>query len=266
MLIPGPPTGHAGRLLLCLILPVLLGACASSSRILKPSAAEADLAPSLHARADDGVELMLHRVIVRNDGASWVRDADWDEYVLSVRSDAAAPVQLRSIELASELVADGKHTVVPNELKSQTARNAEGMKTAGRIFVIGYAGVATGGVLALSSLGYTVVTPLLPIAVLVAGVSAYRSQSQANADAAVIEYELGRRGFQVPAALAPGSRLQSSAFFPVTPAPKSLLLRYEVGGVERDLVLDLGRYSQLHLEPGARAAATAPMQAPVAAR
>ena len=66
---------------------------------------------------------------------------------------------------------------------------------------------------------------------------------------AVIRHELARRGFNLPAQLAPGSHLQRSAFFPVTPAPRRLLLRYDVDGDARELAVDLGRFSALHLAP-----------------
>ena len=203
----------------------------------------------------------LQRLIVRNDSASWVRDAEWDEYVLTLRNDASSVVQLRSIELSSDLLGNSRHSVLPDELKSQTARNLDTMKAAGRVLLIGYAGIVTGGVLAMTALGYGLVTPLLPVAVLVAGVSAYRSQSQANADNAVIEHELARRGFRVPLRLEPGASVQGSALFPVTPAPRRLTLTYELAGTERALALELAPFANLHLDPAQAQGTALPTQA-----
>ncbi|MES2960187.1 MAG: hypothetical protein V4792_18515 [Pseudomonadota bacterium] len=249
MSLPSRFTDRIVRLILCGMSAALFSACAPTSRLLKAPASGTDTAPNLQTRANDGVEVTLHRVIVRNDSASWVRDAEWDEYVVSVRSDSAAPVQLRAVELASELLATGQHTVLPDALKSQSTKNVETLKSAGRAVMVGYAGIATASILALSSVGYAVVTPLLPVAVLVAGISAYRSQSQSNADDAAIERTLISRGFQLPASLDQGTRLQRSAFFPITPAPRRLLLRYELAGVEREVTLDLAQFSDLHLDP-----------------
>ena len=33
-----------------------------------------------------------------------VREADWDEYALAVRNDGSLPIELRSIELANEIL------------------------------------------------------------------------------------------------------------------------------------------------------------------
>jgi len=250
------------KLLLCAVASTLLGACAPTSRLLKPPVAATEPSPLERSQGTDGMAVQLQRVIVRNDPASWVRDAEWDEYVLTVRNDAPSLLVLRSIELSSDLLGSSQHAVLPDELKSQTARNLDTMKAAGRVLLIGYAGIATGGVLAMSALGYGLVAPLLPLAVIVAGVSAYRSQSQSNADDAVIEHELTRRGFSLPARLAPGSQLHGSAFFPVTPAPRRLLVRYDIDGAAREIAVDLGRFSALHLAPANAQEATPPTQSP----
>ncbi|MEO5771954.1 MAG: hypothetical protein ABIQ29_07785 [Burkholderiaceae bacterium] len=248
------------KLLLCAVASTLLGACAPTSRLLKPPVAATEPSPLERSQATDGMAVQLQRVIVRNDSASWVRDAEWDEYVLTVRNDAPSLLALRSIELSSDLLGSSQHAVSSGELKSQTAKNLDTMKAAGRVLLIGYAGIATGGVLAMSALGYGLVTPLLPLAVIVAGVSAYRSQSRTNADNAVIEHELVRRGFSLPARLASGTQLQGSAFFPVTPAPRRLLLRYDLDGTAREIAVDLGRFSTLHLAPANAQESTPPAQ------
>lgn len=238
------------------LVALLLGGCAGESRLLHPPAADAATALNWRVEAADGVKLGLQRVIVRNDGASWVREADWDEYALLIRNDGGLPVQLRSITLANEILNDVNHTTAPDQLKSETTRNVETMKTAGRIVVIGSTGVVTGVLVLASAAGYTLLAPVLPLALLVGGISAYRSQSQTNAEAMVIEYEIKRRGFQLPAELAPGAELQRSAFFPVTPAPQRLRLLYGVGNEQRELQLALPALSRLHIKPGDEKAAT----------
>lgn len=244
--------GSAARILriaLCAIVVPLIGACAGESRLLHPPAADAKTALDWRAEAPDGVKLGVQRVIVRNDDASWVREADWDEYTLAIRNDADVPVELRSIELANEILGDVNHTTAPDQLKSQTTRNVETMKTAGRMVVIGYTGLVTGVLVLASAAGYTLMAPILPLALIVGGISAYRSQSQTHAESMVIEYEIKRRGFQLPAQLAPGAELARSAFFPVTPAPQRLRLRYAVGDEQRELVLALPALAGLHIKP-----------------
>ena len=232
----------------CVVVLSLLGACAKDSRLLNPSADHPLPALNWQAQSADGVKLNLKRVIVRNDEASWVKEADWDEYELSVRNDAAVPLQLRAIELSNDVLGRVPHSVVTDQLQSQTTRNVETMKTAGRVVVIGYTGLVTGLLVLASSAGYVVFAPVIPLALVVGGISAYRSQSQASADATVIEYEIQRRGFALPASLPSGAELQHSAFFPVTPAPEQLRLRYAIGGEERELVLPLPALAQLHIK------------------
>lgn len=238
----------------CAALALLLGGCAGESRLLHPPATDAAAALGWRAEAADGVKLSLQRVIVRNDAASWVREADWDEYALVVRNDGGLPVQLRSITLANEILDNVHHTTAPDQLKSETTRNVETMKTAGRIVAIGSTGVVTGVMVLASAAGYTLVAPILPLALIVGGISAYRSQSQTNAETLVIEYEIKRRGFQLPAELAPGAELQRSAFFPVTPAPQRLRLLYAVGNEQRELLLALPALSGLHIKPADKVA------------
>jgi hypothetical protein len=240
------------RLALCALIAPLLGACAGESRLLHPPAAATHAALDWRAEAADGVTLGVQRVIVRNDGNSWVREADWDEYLLVIRNEGSAPVELRALALANDVLDNVDHSTVPDQLKSETTRNVETMKTAGRMVVIGYTGMVTGVLVLASAAGYTVMAPVLPLALIVGGISAYRSQSQANAEAMVIGYEIKRRGFQLPALLAPGADLQRSGFFPVTPAPQRLRLRYAVGAEQRELVLALPALAGLHIQPAAK--------------
>lgn len=233
----------------CAAVAMLLGACASESRLLHPPAASAEPTLGWQAQAPGGLQLEAQRLIVRNDPASWVKEADWDEYLLAIRNDGGMPVELRAVELVNDLLGPVAHSTAPDELKSQTTRNVETMKTAGRFILIGYTGALTGALVLASAAGYVVVAPILPLALIVGGISAYRQQSQASADAKVIEYEMRRRGFQLPAVLAPGAALQRSAFFPVTPSPQRLVLRYAVGAEQRELVLDLPALAGLHIAP-----------------
>jgi hypothetical protein len=46
-----------------------------------------------------------------------------------------------------------------------------------------------------------------------------------------------------------GAVVRGSAFFPITPAPTRLVVRYRVRDIYRELVLDLKQLSQLHLAP-----------------
>ncbi|RZA14923.1 MAG: hypothetical protein EOP93_17765 [Lysobacteraceae bacterium] len=233
----------------CTVAVLLLGGCAGKSRLLHPPPPDAATALGWRAEAGHGVKLDVQQVIVRNDAASWVREADWDEYALVVRNDGSTPIQLRSISLANDVLDNVNHTTAPDQLKSETTRNVDAMKTAGRIVVIGSTGAVAGVLVLATAAGYTVMAPILPLALLVGGISAYRTQSKVNAESMVIEYEIQRRGFLLPAELAPGAELRRSAFFPVTPSPQRLNLRYSLGAEQRELLLPLPALAGLHLKP-----------------
>jgi hypothetical protein len=254
---PASLTSSVLRVAACAVAALLLGGCAGKSRLLHPPPADATTVLGWRAEATDGVKLDVRQVIVRNDAASWVREADWDEYALVVRNDSNMPIQLRSVSLANEILDNVDHAIAPDQLKSETTRNVEAMKTAGRIVVIGSTGAVAGVLVLASAAGYTLMAPILPLALLVGGISAYRNQSRTNAEAMVIEYEIKRRGFQLPAELLPGAELQRSAFFPVTPAPQRLRLRYAVGAEQRELLIALPALSGLHIKPVETAASPA---------
>jgi hypothetical protein len=73
-----------------LVLCGLLGACASSRLLKKPLPTKV---PDLGwaASAPEGLNVEVHQLILGNGGGSWVRDANWDEYVLTIESDSQAP-------------------------------------------------------------------------------------------------------------------------------------------------------------------------------
>ncbi len=64
-----------------IVLCSLLSACNPHVRMIKESNKE--LLPDYHwaATAPDGLTVTVHTVLVRNGPGSWVRDADWDEYM-----------------------------------------------------------------------------------------------------------------------------------------------------------------------------------------
>ena len=89
-----PMAAIAGSLLL---LSALLVGCASS-RVLKnplPSAPDVGWA----AAAPDGLALEVQQLIFRNTSGSWVRDANWDEYVLTIKNDSPNAVEILGVHL-----------------------------------------------------------------------------------------------------------------------------------------------------------------------
>jgi hypothetical protein len=68
-------------------------------------------------------------------------------------------------------------------------------------------------------------------------------------DEVLIESRLKERGRSTPLQISPGTQLQKSAFFPVTPAPSRLVVSEATGGNAGEVSLDLPALAGLHLKP-----------------
>jgi len=214
-----------------------LAACADS-RLIKPSA---DEAASLGIRAESAerLEVTLHRRIVAGGPGSWVQAAAWDEYTVTVENRGGEPIAIDAIVLASEGLPEASHSTRRENLESESVRNVEAFKNGALAGVVGAAASTTVMTAALMSAGWTVVTPAAPIALLAGGALALNHMRQRSKDATVIDHQLMRRGLSVPAMLAADARLDGSAFFPISPTARQMIVRYWSDGAERELFLDL---------------------------
>lgn len=244
----------------CLLLSQLLSGCALKSRVLPEPlpAPVADLGWTLSG--PDGVTLEVDRVIVRNTGGSWVRDANWDEYVLTVKNDSAVPVTIDGFSLYSaKLPAPEESSTSREQLEARSNATLQAFKDAG---IVAGAGVATVGmVVAVVGTSGTLVTGataaaaaagvlvVLPVALVGSTVYVVERRHRDRHDKVLIEHELRERGYGVPVALSPQMSTKASAFFPITPAPTRLVLEYTADGESRQISLDLPDLSGLHLKP-----------------
>lgn len=263
----------------------LLGACAApTSRMLPQPAA----VPALEwvATAPDGTRLAVRQLIVRNSAGSWVRDADWDEYVLEVENHAAEPLTIERLEIEGTLPAVGAApacqpparctpaAAAPVSRDSTTSRLAlerdssepvRFAKDAGLIIGSGLAplGAAaaivgtSGTVLAASSAalvaGAAAVIIVAPIAITVASMHVHKRHRIEREDRARIDQHLSDHGVAAPLELAADARLEKSAYFSITPAPARIGIHYRLGGDSRELWLPLPELAALHLRPAAAA-------------
>ena len=231
----------------------LLSACASSRLLKEPLPVKtSDLGWA--ATVPGELTLEADQVIVANGGGSWVRDASWDEYVLTLRNDAQHPVEIEGFDLYSAKLAAPVHSSTSREqLEVQTSSTLRALKDVG---VIGgtsvlSAGVAAaaagtgGGIVSAAAVAAIVVFPVA----LIGGTSYVVSRHhRAKEDKVLIEHNLTERGFGVMAQIAPGMQLRKSAFFPITPAPTCLIVHYTMAGESRELSLGLPALAGLHLK------------------
>jgi hypothetical protein len=86
---------------LLMLSGLVLNGCASS-RVLKTPLPAAQSEVSWSAAAPGELTLEMHQLIFRNGGGSWVRDANWDEYLLLVKNDSQDAFEIRGINLYSD--------------------------------------------------------------------------------------------------------------------------------------------------------------------
>jgi hypothetical protein len=254
-------THHKRRLFLsvaagALVLGGALQGCAAS-RLLKNPLPAADL--NWEVSAADGATLELHQLIVRNGGGSWVRDASWDEYVLTIRNDSRHPMEIQTIELYSDrLPMPQQSSTDQRQLDAQSSATLRALKDAGVVagagvvvptaLVAGTVGAGGGGLVAVGAAA-TVAVVALPVGLIGGTVYVVRRHHREQQDKVLIERALRQRGLGAPMRVAAGVQLETSAFFAVTPAPARLVLHYALDGSAGQVALDLPGLASLHLKP-----------------
>jgi len=245
-------TAFAGSLL---VACAALSGCASSRLLKAPTPTKApDL--GLAATAPDGLMIEVHQFILPNGGGSWIRNASWDEYVLTVKNDSQIPIEIQRFDVYSAKVAAPVQSSTSQEqLAVQTSRVHQDLKDLGLVggTSLGSAGLASGvaattmgagGFVSAAAVAAIVVFPVA----LIGGTSYVVSRrNRTREDKVLIDRTLMERGLGVPVEIAPGTPLRKSVFFPITPAPTRLVVHYEVSGESRVLSLPLPASTGLNL-------------------
>jgi hypothetical protein len=238
----------------------LLCACASSRLLKNPLPATA---PDLGwtASAPEGLTIEVDQLIVRNSGGSWVRDANWDEYVLTVANKSPDWIEIRRVDLYSDrLPAPEESSTSREQLEARTSTTLRTLKDAGIIAGVGVVApaaliagavgtsggfmAASGGAAAVAAVGVVAI----PVGLIGGTTYVITRRRRAKEDKVLIERKLVERGFGVPAQILPDMQVRKSVFFPVTPSPTRLVVDYISGGDSRELSLALPALAGLHLK------------------
>jgi hypothetical protein len=246
---------------LLMLAGLLLEGCASSRLITNLQAAtETDV--RWVGSAPAGLTVEVHQVIFRNSGGSWVRDANWDEYVLTIRNDSRDTFEIQDINLYSDKLPtpvesstsleqlDGSSNSTLRALKDAAIIGGVGIVAPAALIV---AGVGTsGGILSASAAQRAVaLTGAIAVPVGLIGATAYviNRHRRDKEDKVLIERRLTERGFASPLQILPGMQVRKSAFFPVTPAPRRLVVTETLDGKVEEVSVDLPGLARLHLKP-----------------
>ena len=231
------------------------------SRLVKNPPSRAGASLGWTTAAPDGVAVQLDELILRNTAGSWVRDADWDEYVLTLRNDSAVDWQLDRIALYSaKLAAPEECSVSRERLEARTRYQLQALQDIGVIAgtgigipvvlmtaTIGVGAASGGGYAALYAAG-AVGAVAIPVGLIGGTAYVIHRHHQRTEDRVRIDRQLAERGFTLPLVVPAGTTVRSSAFFPITPAPTRLVVTGTSAGVSADITLELPGLGGLHLK------------------
>lgn len=231
---------------LCIL--IALSACGGSKVLKEPDSVV--VTQPLATASDQMLSASLDWVIVRDGPGTWARNADWDEYLLTVRNDSDQPVRIMRLIVFDSLGVpiesqSGRKQLVKSSKRTARRYKESGIKvkagsgrgtlgvaaaTAGGA-AIG-AATATGGILGGAGFGAAagatlVLAPVLAVGGVVRGVN----QSQVNK-------QIQLRHSAIPVDLAEGEEQTLDIFFPIAPSPTRVELTYTDSSNERRLEID----------------------------
>ena len=225
---------------------LLLTGCGGAKVLKEPKPLPEALAP-VAAANDAMLSTQLDWVIVRDGPGTWSRDADWDEYLLRVENLSAETITITAMQVEDSSGHDhaplgGRKALVKASRATARRYRDEGVTVkagmgSGTMIATGAAAVFGSTAAAATGLAAVAAAPVL----IVGGVAKL-------GNAAAVDKEIVRRHSEFPVVLAAGEKQSMHVFFPITPAPRQLVLTYQVDGRETALVIDTAaQLSGLHL-------------------
>jgi hypothetical protein len=239
-----------------LIYIASLAGCAPPSRVLREPTVGDGVEVSAQAADASALGIRVDRVIVQGGPGMWVKGANWDEYVVSVENTSDAPVRVVGLSLESEHLP----AVAPSGdlalLEKQTNAQMRMLRSIGVTVGVGYvagavafASAAGGGAEVGVIAGASAAAVLMPVALVATGVFIHHKHNRERMDRELIKAEITKRSIALPGELAAGETRSGSLFFPITPAPSRLVLRYATDSGEREVGVELTAIRGLHLKP-----------------
>jgi hypothetical protein len=281
-----------------LVATLLLGACASTQQVTttvrtlahkaahpeRYTGSPADVPPNLSIEAsDERLDAVVDHWIVPEGPGTWVRDAKWDEVVLTLANKTASPIAVTAVLLVDprgEAIASGDD---PPEIESRTDRLigeyedvgfsvaivaapvavygaaalatsaavGAGLATGTAATGLAAGAVATGGVgvvgvgVGAGSAAVVGAPILVPAAIVAAPVYYFWRKFKKEDDLERITSELRYR--QLSYELGPRNQVHGSQFFPIVPNPRALAIEYTVGEKSHTLEIPLSELDGLHV-------------------
>jgi len=222
----------------------LLAACATTGKRDNPIPLQP--APPVASAADERLSATIDAVIVRDGPGSWAKSADWDEFLLRLRSSHTAGVEIWRVVVVDSLGGRHRQQEEMGELKQrskETARRYEGASLqvsagAGGGSLLGAgAGVATAAAVAGVTSTSAAVIGTATAAIVVAPVLV-AAGTVSMFEEAEVQREMTRRRGALPLHLDPGQAVELHLFFPLAPAPQRMEVMYADASGGHVLVVD----------------------------
>ena len=212
-----------------------------------------ELTQSLTAASDDRLTVALDWVIVRDGPGTWAKNADWDEYLISLRNESGDSLRISRIAVVDSLgtrVESGtsRKQLVKESKKASRRYKDEGLKVhagmGGAVLVVGGAAAAVGGVgvvaasgfgmgatlgggAAAAATGLIVAAPVLVVGGIIRGVNFHKVNKQIEV-----------RQTQLPIVLQEKEVKSLDIFFPLTPSPRQVEISYTDSLGDHTLIID----------------------------
>jgi hypothetical protein len=202
-----------------------------------------------------GLEVFLDSIILPGGPGSWVRDALWDEYIMTIVNRGETPVTVDRVRIIDPrgIYIDPGNTVIQVEEMSRDLVDAYAVAGISFALASSAAYVAWG----LGAAGVVGGIALAPLAVVAAPAYFLWKGSKQRKDRRRIDAEFSRRlmgarnpyglggssmytslpGISAIVTLGPGGAISGSNFFPMIPNPETLVVEFRRG--EESHVLQL---------------------------
>ena len=251
-------TSRFRNILVAVAALVVLGGCGGTKLLKEPQ--PLTVQDALATGSDTRVSASLDWVIVRDGPGTWAKNADWDEYLVTVRNGSAEAVTITAITVTDS--SEHRHDAVANrkqlvKASKQTAKRYKGQGIevkaglGGRALVVagglsasvgagaGVAAVYGSGAAVGATAGALVLAPVLVVGGVVRGVNNSKVNESIEARQTPLPHEVG-----------PGSARVFDVFFPIAPSPFEVRIDYEDASGEHSIVMDTrDALEGLHLVP-----------------
>ncbi len=207
-----------GKVFSIFLLVCSLIGCAGGGRYIAEPSTPAEIGIS---GSNDDLHVTLNCLICGNAAGSWVKDAPWHEYILTIKTPPEKSLTIFKVALIDPTGVERLCGAHPGQLEQASENLLKMYKNQG-IFDAAVAGGMAASILTA--------VPFIGPAFNLAGMGFQQGSHYADAkEKEAIQAEFERRRLQIPASLSGKANVRGSVFFPTIPNPKALVMEYRVG-------------------------------------